>query len=101
MQETEFSLCRPAKGYSCVECCTKKADGVSPCCNLGRLSDRSRGCTGHSTIGGSKELPELSSCKDFFCAPELINNPAEIKKITERILAKPPGEFKISEFISK
>jgi hypothetical protein len=99
MQETEFSLCRPAPGYWCVECCLKKADGVNPCCNLGKLSDGSRGCMGHSTINESKELPELSSCKDFFCHPEILDNQDGLKRIREAILAKTPREFRISDFI--
>jgi hypothetical protein len=99
MQETEFSICRPAPGYWCVECCTKRADGVNPCCNLGRLPDGSRGCLGHSTLVGYKELPELQNCIDFIYHPGLLNNPTELKRIREAILANPPGEFKISDFI--
>jgi hypothetical protein len=101
MQETEFSLCRPTPGYWCVECCLKKADGANPCCNLGKLPDGSRGCLGHQTIKRSEELPELTDCIDFFCHPEILNNPDEIKRIREAILANPPGEFKISNFVKK
>ena len=101
MQETEFLLCRPAKGYWCCECCTKKADGVNPCCNLGKLADGSRGCLGHQTLDDPEELPELPSCRDLFPHTEILNNSDELKRVREKILANPPGEFRISDFLSK
>ena len=100
IQETEFSICRPAPGYWCVECCTKKADGCNPCCILGKLVDGSRGCLGHQSIK-NPELPEIGSCVDFFCHPEILDDPDEVKRIHEAVLGTPPGEFKISDFISK
>ena len=95
LQETEFSICRPASGYWCVECCA-----MVGCCNLGRLSDRTRGCLGHQTIK-NPELPERELCKNLICLPDTFNNPQEINRIREAILAKPPGEFKISDFLPK
>jgi len=98
MQETEFSICRPAPGYWCVECCTKRADGNNPCSVLGKLPDESRGCLGHQTIDGFKKLHESQLCMDFFCWPELLNNPDDLKRVCEAILKKPPGEFKMSDY---
>ena len=67
---------------------------------MGKLSDGSRGCLGHQTIE-NPELPQIPSCKEFFCRPELLKNPDELAKVREKILANPPGEFKISDFVSK
>jgi hypothetical protein len=95
MQEREFSLCRPAPGYWCVRCCE-----VDRCPVLGRLSDGTRGCTGHMTIA-NPEIHQLLSCKDHICYRKYFSNPDNIDKVREAILARPPGEFRISDFVSK
>lgn len=67
MLENKFSDCRPDSKHWCVECCTKRADGHNPCCNLGRLPDGTRGCLDHQTINNPQELPETEFCKRFTC----------------------------------
>lgn len=97
MQETEFSVCRPAPGFWCVECCTTRAGEGNPCCILGRLSDGSRGCLGHESIDNPK-LPQTQFCKENNCVPNSLNNVEDLKRIREAILKNPPGEFKMSDF---
>jgi hypothetical protein len=99
-QEVEFSICRPAQDYWCVECCTQRADGTNPCCNLGKLSDGSRGCLGHITID-NPVLPQTQFCIDNSCISESLNNSEDLNTIRQAILVKPPGEFKMSDFLSK
>jgi hypothetical protein len=69
------------------------------CCNLGRLPDGTRGCLGHQTIK-NPELPERELCKNLICLPDNLNNPRGLKRISEAILANPPGEFKMSVIFS-
>jgi hypothetical protein len=99
LQESEFPICRPDSKHWCVECCTKRGDGYNPCCNLGKLPDGTRGCLGHQTIGSPEELPKLPSSKSFFCLSETLNNHDNVERIRKMILASPPGEFKVSDFL--
>lgn len=59
MLENKVSLCHPSLDYWCVKCCTKRENGTSPYCNLGRPPDGTRGCLGYQIIGGSIEKCEL------------------------------------------
>lgn len=95
LQEAKFSVCRPAPGYWCVECCANVG-----CCNFSQLPDGSGGCLGHQSID-NPELPERELCKSLVCLPDALNNPREIKRIREAVLANPPGEFKISDFVKR
>ena len=97
MQEIEFPLCRPAPGYWCVRCCE-----IIRCPVLDRLPDGTRGCLGHFTVPvPNPEIHQLPSCKDHICYRDFFNNPDNLNRVREAILAKPPGEFRMSDFVSK
>jgi hypothetical protein len=47
------------------------------------------------------EIHQLASCKGHICYRKYFSDPDNIRKAHEAILAGPPGEFRISDFIKR